>query len=141
MTPVDVSSPEYPPLTTVAHRRRFRWRGAAGIAILTPAAIVAALGTPVVTPSSWVDFLLALLARGAFLTGAGFRSWATHYSGGRKADVVVSEGPYPMCRHPLYFCTILLIVSGALFLKSVVFAAAVALLATTYYMFTIPAEE
>ena len=137
----DVISAESPQVRSVVHRRRFKWRGATGVVLLTPAAIVAVLTTPLVRPDSWADLAIDVLAWAAFFAGAGLRLWATLYIGGRKSDFVVSEGPYSVCRHPLYFGSVLLVLSGALFLKSVVFAAALAMLSTAYFVFTVPAEE
>ncbi len=131
--PVDVRS--------VVHRRRFKWRGAVGVVLLTPAAVVTVLADPMVTPDTWLDISVDALAWVAFIAGAGLRFWATLYIGGRKSDVAVTEGPYSLCRHPLYLGTVLLVLSGALFLKSIVFAGALAVLAMAYFMFTVPAEE
>ena len=137
----EVSSVDHPQLADVRHRRRFKWRGAAGILLLTPAATIAVLADPLVDPDSGVDLVIDAFAWVTFLAGMGLRFWATLYIGGRKGDVVVSEGPYSVCRHPLYVGSVLLVLSGALFLKSVVFAGGVALLAIAYFTFTVPAEE
>lgn len=126
---------------SIHHRRRFRWRGAVGVVLLTPAALVAIVASPLVMPNSWLAVATDGLAWVAFVAGAGLRFWATLYIGGRKSDQVVSDGPYSLCRHPLYLGSVLLVLSGALFLKSLVFAFALALLATAYVMFTAPAEE
>jgi len=75
------------------------------------------------------------------VAGAGLGFWARLYIGARKSDEVVSEGPYSLCRHPLYLGSVLLVLSGALFLKSLVFAGAMAVLATMYFTWTVPAEE
>src|SRR5678815_2034772 len=131
--PIDVPS--------VVHRRRFKWRGAVGVVLLTPAAVFTVLADPLVTPDSWLDVGIDALAWVAFIAGAGLRFWATLYIGGRKSDFAVTDGPYSLCRHPPYLGTVLLILSGALFLKSSVFAGALALLAVGYFMFTVPAEE
>src|SRR6185503_21204824 len=129
------------PVRSFTTRRRFKWRGAAGVVLLTPAVIATVLADPLVRPDSWANLAIDALAWGVFLIGAGLRFWATLHIGGRKSDFVVSEGPYSLCRHPLYFGSILLVLSGARFLKSIVFAGALALLATAYFLFTIPAEE
>lgn len=141
MTPGEAAALEQLPTASVTTRRRFKWRGAAGVVLLTPAVIATVLADPLVRPNSWLDLAIDALAWGVFFTGAGLRFWATLHIGGRKSDIVVSEGPYSLCRHPLYFGSILLVLSGALFLKSVLFACALALLATAYFRFTIPAEE
>lgn len=126
---------------SVVVRRRFRWRGAIGVCVLAPAAVVAMLSEPLVPAHAALDLAGNALAWTAFLCGAGLRFWATLFVGGRKNEVVVTDGPYSLCRHPLYLGSILLGLSGALFLKSPVMVAAVAALAAAYGLLTIPAEE
>ena len=126
---------------SVVERRRFRWRGAIGVCLLAPAAIVASLSEPLVAANSRLDFACDALAWVAFLCGAGLRFWATLFVGGRKNEVVVADGPYSLCRHPLYLASIVLGFSGALFLKSPLLAVASAVLAAAYCLLTIPAEE
>lgn len=128
-------------LTNVVERRRFRWRGAMGMCLLAPAAIVASLSEPLVAVGSHLDVAGDVAAWVTFLCGAGLRFWATLYVGGRKNEVLVDAGPYSLCRHPLYLGSLLLGASGALFLKSPLVAIAVGLLAAAYCLLTIPAEE
>jgi protein-S-isoprenylcysteine O-methyltransferase Ste14 len=141
MIPTQAAVAEPVEVRSVVHRRRFKWRGAVGVVLLTPAALVTILAKPLVTPNSWLDVGIDVLAWATFLAGAGLRFWATLYIGGRKNDMAVAEGPYSLCRHPLYLGSVLLVLSGALFLKSIVFAAALAVLAMAYFRFTVPAEE
>lgn len=112
-----------------------------GVCLLAPAAIVASLSEPLVAANSRLDFACDALAWVAFLCGAGLRFWATLFVGGRKNEVVVADGPYSLCRHPLYLASIVLGISGALFLKSPLLAVASAVLAAAYCLLTIPAEE
>ncbi len=109
--------------------------------MLGPALVVALLATPLVSPRSWVDMAIDSAAWVIFIAGAGIRFWATLYIGGRKNDVTVTDGPYSLCRHPLYFGSLLLAFSGGLFLKSIVFAAAVAILTVLYMYGTVRMEE
>jgi protein-S-isoprenylcysteine O-methyltransferase Ste14 len=109
--------------------------------LLTPAGLIAIVTNPLVTPNSWLAVAIDALGWGVFVAGAGLRFWATLYVGGRKNDQVVADGPYSICRHPLYLGTVLLVLSGALFLKSLLFAFGMALLAIAYVRFTVPAEE
>jgi protein-S-isoprenylcysteine O-methyltransferase Ste14 len=46
-----------------------------------------------------------LFLAGVFLAVTGFcgRLWCHSYIAGRKKKVLVMEGPYSLCRHPLYF--------------------------------------
>lgn len=128
-------------LTRVIERRRFRWRGAMGACLLAPTAIAASLSEPLAAANSRLDLACDALAWVAFLCGAGLRFWATLYVGGRKNEVLVDQGPYSLCRHPLYLGSLLLGASGALFLKSPLVALAVGVLAAAYGLLTIPAEE
>jgi len=50
-----------------------------------------------------------LFAFGALLVlaGIGGRVWALRHIAGRKKRQLVRTGPYSLCRHPLYFCSLL----------------------------------
>jgi protein-S-isoprenylcysteine O-methyltransferase Ste14 len=55
----------------------------------------------------------SLVADGLFLGGAllavagfGGRLWALAHIGGRKKRLLVRSGPYSLCRHPLYMCSL-----------------------------------
>ncbi len=126
---------------SVVVRRRFRWRGAMGVCLLGPPAIVASLSEPLLPADSRLDLACDALAWVAFFCGAGLRFWATLFVGGRKNELVVTDGPYSLCRHPLYLGSIVLALSAALFLKSPLLAVASAVLAVAYSLLTIPAEE
>ena len=126
---------------TVADSHRFRWRGAVGVAILVPAFLVTAFSAPRLALGSPVDFALNGLGWMAFVAGAGVRFWATLFIGGYKDRVLVTDGPYSLCRNPLYLGSFLLNLSAALFLKSVVFLGALGAVTAIYLITTIPAEE
>jgi protein-S-isoprenylcysteine O-methyltransferase Ste14 len=130
------------PVSTYALRhRRFRWRGAMGGLILAPVAVVSALSTPLVPAGSWWELLIRTAAWTCFLAGAAFRFWATVYIGGRKDSVLVTSGPYSICRNPLYVGSLLLGVSAGLFLASPIFTVAMAAVAAAYQQTTVRAEE
>ena len=49
------------------------------------------------------------------ITGVLGRFWSILYSGGRKNQTIVQEGPYSVCRHPLYlFSTVAVVGFGVL---------------------------
>ena len=131
------------PLTadTVSNRRRFRWRGTVAALVLLPSAVLTVFSTPFAADSSWLAHGIDLLAWVTFVTGAALRFWATLYIGGRKEAVLVTDGPYSICRNPLYLGSFLLAVAAALFLNSLVCVAAVVIVALIYMLTTVPVEE
>ena len=126
---------------TVAESPRFRWRGAVGVVVLVPAFLATLFSTPLVPTWSWMDVLLGLAGWAAFVAGAALRFWATLYIGGRKERDLVTDGPYSLCRNPLYGGSLLLMVAAGLLMKSLVFVAAVAAVAVVYLLTTVPVEE
>jgi protein-S-isoprenylcysteine O-methyltransferase Ste14 len=93
------------------------------------------------SPNSWIDRALDFLAYATFLVGAGFRLWSTLYIGGRKEREIISEGPYSICRNPLYVGSFFLAMSVGFFSASVIFALGLGLTILFYMTATIPAEE
>src|SRR4051794_15825120 len=87
------------------------------------------------TPAAWV---LNALGWMAFLAGSFLRIWATTWITGRKKTTVVDDGPYGLCRNPLYVGTFLMGLGLALILKSAVFVIAVMLLVAMYAKFVVP---
>lgn len=53
------------------------------------------------------DFKLEVLGVLFILLGLGIRLWCTLYIGGRKNAELLSDGPYSLCRNPLYVGSIL----------------------------------
>jgi protein-S-isoprenylcysteine O-methyltransferase Ste14 len=76
-----------------------------------------------------------------FTGGLGIRLWATLYIGGRKAKGVIDLGPYSVCRNPLYWGTLCVLVSQVLMFKSGVFAIGAILPVLIYVFGVVPAEE
>jgi protein-S-isoprenylcysteine O-methyltransferase Ste14 len=119
----------------------FRHRDLIAGAFLIPAALVALFSAPGLTQGSTLDFACMLIAWALFLAGATLRFWATLYIGGRKREFIVSEGPYSLCRHPLYSASFLMTLSAGLFLESPVLFAAAVITAAAYRLTTVPQEE
>ena len=90
---------------------------------------------------SWTDISFDLVGWIMFILGGAVRWWATLYIGGRKLDTVVADGPYSVCRNPIYVGTFLMAVGIAFFLQSLTFAIGVAFATTVYLWVTVPAEE
>ena len=119
----------------------FRWRGAIGAALLVPLGILVLLSRPFDNGQVWPEVAWELVAWPVFLAGAVLRLWPTLYIGGRKRKVVVDDGPYSLCRNPLYLGTALLAASAGLFLGSILFTAGAVGVAAFYAFITVPVEE
>lgn len=76
-----------------------------------------------------------------FTAGVAVRLWATLYIGGRKAKGVVEQGPYSVCRNPLYWGTLFVLVSAVLLFKSAIFGAGLIIPILIYMWGVVPAEE
>jgi protein-S-isoprenylcysteine O-methyltransferase Ste14 len=111
------------------------------IAIITPFAILAGLSVPLVKEESVADFLLSAAGWVCFFAGATFRWWATLYVGGRKDQELAVDGPYSVCRNPLYLGTFLLTLSIAFFVHSLMFAIGLFIATPLYLWVTVPWEE
>lgn len=119
----------------------FNCRGWIGCAVLVPAGLVSLFSPPVVRIGSEVGWVLDFLAFGVFISGAALRLWATLYIGGHKCKDLVRNGPYSLCRNPLYIGSLLIGCSSLLFLKTPWFAVGLGVMAAFYGWATIPAEE
>lgn len=97
--------------------------------------------------SAWevkIPFVTTILfTLGIFLVGIASlgRLWCSLYIAGYKKASLITEGPYSMCRNPLYFFSLL----GALgvgFASETLLVPAIILVAfTVYYPFVIKSEE
>lgn len=119
----------------------FRRRGLIGGLVLAPLALLALFSSPMVLAPPWVALLLDAIAWALFATGAAFRLWSTLYIGGRKHKQVVCEGPYSLCRNPLYFGSLCLALSAGLFLKCLVLGGALVTVVAADVLAAVPAEE
>ncbi|EHS52712.1 isoprenylcysteine carboxyl methyltransferase, partial [Rhizobium sp. PDO1-076] len=57
--------------------------------------------------STYYDLWLEIAGFIFILCGFGVRLWCTLYIGGRKSRDLLSDGPYSLCRNPLYVGSIL----------------------------------
>jgi hypothetical protein len=99
----------------------FRGRGLLASIGIVVATVMVLLSVPMVAEDSWQDEVLDILAWVVFLAGAGLRFWATLYIGGRKEWTLVNDGPYSLCRNPLYVGSLLMLLSIGLLLDSLTF--------------------
>jgi protein-S-isoprenylcysteine O-methyltransferase Ste14 len=118
-----------------------RSRGWIGVFILVPFSILVVFSVPRSLEGSWEDFAFDQVAWLLFFAGAAFRWWSTLYIGGRKSTALIQEGPYSLCRNPLYVGTFLMVLSAGVFLESVTFIAGLMLASWVYLSTTVPVEE
>jgi hypothetical protein len=69
------------------------------------------------------------------------RLWCSLYIAGYKKDVLVTAGPYSMCRNPLYFFSLLGAVGVGFASETLTLPAILFLIFTIYYPFVIKNEE
>jgi protein-S-isoprenylcysteine O-methyltransferase Ste14 len=120
--------------------RSFRARGLAGSITGVLGAILVLISTPMVT-NAWWGLAMETAGWVVFLTGAGLRLWSTLYIGGRKEWSLVSEGPYSLCRNPLYVASLLLGLSFGLLAKSLTFMLIISATSIVYAVGTVRSEE
>jgi protein-S-isoprenylcysteine O-methyltransferase Ste14 len=135
-TPTEASPP-----ATIRRVARFRHRGLVGALLMTPIVVLVLASPPLVREDSLTGQILNTLGWLSFLTYAGIRIWATLFIGGRKNDVLQVDGPYSICRNPLYFGSTCFALSIAFFLKSVTFGGVLMVAFFYYWLWVVPAEE
>ena len=80
---------------------------------------------------------------GVFFAGMGSlgRMWCSLYIGGRKTKSLVTEGPYSICRNPLYFFSLIGMVGVGFASETFLIPGILAAAFAAYYPFVIKAEE
>lgn len=121
--------------------RLVRGRGLIGMAILAPFAFVALFSAPYAAEGTLGDLEFDVAAFVLFVCGAFFRFWATLFIGGRKGNGLATLGPYSVCRNPLYFGTLLILLSLVLFMQNLTLAMGAFLTAAVYLTITVGSEE
>lgn len=118
-----------------------RSRASLSLLLLMPVGIVAALSPVPFRAGSWGAFAFENVALALFLVGVVCRWWATLYIGGVKGKHLIVDGPYSLCRNPLYLGSFLMALSAAVSLQSGLFTLASLLVAALYLAITVPGEE
>ena len=85
---------------------------------------------------------LSLLALGYMFTSIGVlgRIWCLSYIAGRKTEELVVEGPYSLCRNPLYFFSLLGVIGVGLGSSTLIFPLIVFLAFVAYYPGVVTSE-
>jgi protein-S-isoprenylcysteine O-methyltransferase Ste14 len=121
--------------------RVFKLRGWFGWLFLVPTVAVVMFSPPLIREGTTADLLADIVGFAIFACGGMLRLWSTLYVGAQKSRAVISEGPYSICRNPLYLGSFLIAMSMAIYLKSITVIAGTMLMALAYAALTIPAEE
>jgi protein-S-isoprenylcysteine O-methyltransferase Ste14 len=90
--------------------------------------------------SAFATFLFALGLAIVAVASSG-RIWCSFYLSGRKDSQLTTQGPYSLCRNPLYFCSALGVVGLGLCTETLIFPAVFALIFALYYPGIIAREE
>lgn len=90
---------------------------------------------------SIADFAVEWLGYILLLAGIGLRMWSTLYIGQRKSKKLVTDGPFSMCRNPLYAGSLLIAVGASLCLENFVLLFFVLLILIPIHVFIILLEE
>lgn len=84
------------------------------------------LADPVVAPGTFGFALMDSLGILLVIAGVLGRFWSIAYIGGRKDALVFQDGPYSICRHPLYLFSTIGTFGLGLMLGSLIFAVVIA---------------
>ena len=129
------------PTTPIRWSWIVRSRALVSLIIIAPFVVGCVFSRPYAIEGSWADVDCDFIGWLLFMLGAGWRWWATLYIGGRKHWMIVSEGPYSVCRNPLYVGTFCMCFGVAFFLESVTLGIGLLLMAAYYLPITVSAEE
>ena len=107
---------------------------------------LAALPLIVFTRSAWLEpewlfDILEVLGLTLIIAGVLGRFWAILYIGGRKNAQIMQDGPYSICRHPLYLFSTIATLGFGLTLGSVVLTALLGLVVFAILSATAAREE
>ncbi len=119
----------------------FRKRGDFGIFLLIPGILAVSLSRPFWKSGGASDFFMNAAGWIFLAAYISFRLWSTLYIGGLKDVKLQTEGPYSVCRNPLYFGSFCLALSAAFFLKTIIFLVLAVIVAALYALKVIPIEE
>jgi protein-S-isoprenylcysteine O-methyltransferase Ste14 len=142
MSPGNTDAAQAAPVRpSLKNSRAYQYRIPLTAAVLLGTWLWVLLTPPWIEETATVVWFTDAAAWAALAAGALVRIWATLWIGGRKKQTIVDDGPYRVCRNPLYLGTFAMVLGVALFLKSAVFGAGVAFVWFLYAWYVVPAEE
>jgi protein-S-isoprenylcysteine O-methyltransferase Ste14 len=132
---VHVAGTQSSPISFLTRHRIGIWR----IIVLGLVAVLCV--TQPLWQSYWVSSAMDFAAIVLISLATVGRLWCALYVSGRKGSSLVKEGPYSMCRHPLYFCNFLGVVGLGASSGSLVIMMALAIAFSVLYPGVIRSEE
>jgi len=88
--------------------------------LLTACGVMAFFVAPAHPLGPWASFAFLWGGYLLVMVGLGIRLWASLCIAARKSKAVVDEGPYSLCRHPLYVGTTLIALGAGLCFENLV---------------------
>lgn len=125
----------------IKHSFWYQWRSVITALSVMGCWTLGLMSAPRILEGTLAAWSLNALGWVFFTAGVAIRLWATLYIGGRKAKGVVEQGPYSVCRNPLYWGTLFVLLSAVLLFKSVIFGAGLIMPILIYMWGVVPAEE
>ena len=127
--------------TSIYASSAYRWRVSVTAVSLIFGFAVTLFSGPMPALSFWPSATQVTLGWSTLFLGLAIRLWGTSAIAGRKGMHVVCDGPYALCRNPLYWGTFLIAVSMTVFLHSGAFAVSLIPPVLLYLFGVVPAEE
>lgn len=87
------------------------------------------------------DFVVEWSGYILLLAGISLRMWSTLYIGQQKSKKLITDGPFSMCRNPLYFGTLLMAVGIALCFENLILLIFVLVVLVPVHLLVILSEE
>jgi len=106
-----------------------------------PVVFLAVFVRPAWSTESTVAFCVESAGYLFLLGGLAVRMWSILYIGGRKSHELVTDGPYSICRNPLYVGTFLLAIGAGLCFENLLMLAAVFLIIGPVHLLAARMEE
>ncbi len=106
-----------------------------------PFVFVAIFGWRSWPDDSMPELLLESIGYVFLMVGVALRLWATLHIGGHKSTELITDGPFSMCRNPLYVGTMLLAIGASLCLENILLLAMTVLFLVPIHAAMIISEE